>query len=169
MTVRGDTRASSPDETLDLYEYEELRGKNAVRLLKLRPAGSKATEVECELVKEDLDTIKTEYEALSWSWGGEAWDHGIRIYHHDRAFHFPVPETLVAALKALRSAKSSRSLWIDAVCIDQMNADEKNKQGEIQPQSNARIVGFADSSVSADDGQRLWSGKECLRLDRVQR
>ena len=121
---------TSSDELLETYKFEELHGEHAIRLLKLRPAGHKTAEVECELIKEDLGELNTSYEALSWSWGGDDWDREVRIHHDGMAYHFPVPETLVAALKALRSSRRSRFLWIDTICIDQANPNEKNKQGQ---------------------------------------
>lgn len=128
----SESEDGSPDEKLDAYGYQDLKSANAIRLLRLRPGGKKATEVECELFEENLDRNPS-YEALSWSWGGESWDHSIRIHHLGTVYSFDVPETLVAALKALRLRKKNRQLWIDAICINQVNSDEKNRQGMNNP------------------------------------
>lgn len=148
----SDTRNS--EEKLEIYEHKELGDEHTIRLIKLRPAGSKTNEVECELITADLEKFAAEqgdtilpngdfgveitskrphcYEALSWSWGGEAWDHEVKIHHTDGVmYYFPVPETLVDAFKAMRSTKRVRYLWVDAICINQANANEKNRQGEI--------------------------------------
>ena len=141
------------DEKLEQYEHEELQDEHMIRLIKLRPAGSKTNEVECEIITADLEKLATEhedtllpnghpreettssrphsYEALSWSWGGESWDYEVRIHHTDGVmYYFPVPKTLVDAFKAMRSAKRVRYLWVDVICIDQGNANEKNRQGK---------------------------------------
>lgn len=149
----ADARAS--DDRLDQYKHEELQDEHMIRLIKLRPASSKTNEVECELITADLENLATphsntlmpngnthdenassrprSYEALSWSWGGEAWDHEVRIHHTDGVmYYFPVPKTLVDAFKAMRSAKRVLYLWVDVICIDQGNANEKNRQGKHQ-------------------------------------
>ena len=91
----------SADERLDPYRYQQLQDQFGIRLLRLRPGGKKSAELECELYEESLEA-RPEYEALSWSWGGESWDQDIRIHHNGIVYKFPVPVTLVAALRALR-------------------------------------------------------------------
>lgn len=124
----GGSDQESQDEGLDDYEYQPLGKPTSIRLLKLRMARKRSKEIECELFEEDL-TCEPQYEALSWSWGGESWDRSIRILRGGTAYRFDVPRTLVAALKALRFEREHRILWIDAICINQKNSDEKNRQG----------------------------------------
>jgi hypothetical protein len=174
------------DEKLELYEHKELHDDRTIRLIKLRPAGSKTNDVECELITADLEkfaegygntalpngdlengTISHQpdsYEALSWSWGSEDWDHEVRIHHTDGVmYYFPLPETLVNALKAMRSAKRVRYLWVDTICIDQANANEKNRQGRLGliPSMN-----LPDSNDSAHDVSNLRPCFQRLCVDR---
>ena len=68
------------------------------------------------------------FEAVSWSWGIVPWDSKIYILKKGVSFQFPAPQNLVNALKALRHRVHSRMLWIDVVCINQTESDERNQQ-----------------------------------------
>jgi hypothetical protein len=128
-------------EELTEYVYTELEAPHSIRLLNLRPGGKKGGEVFCELLDKNLDDIDIEYEALSWSWGTDPWDEKIKILHNGEDFFSRVPRSLVAALKALRYRRAVRTLWIDAICINQQQPDEKNKQVPMM----SRIYGGASS------------------------
>ncbi|KAK0644001.1 heterokaryon incompatibility protein-domain-containing protein [Cercophora newfieldiana] len=66
----------------------------------------------------------TPYEALSYTWGTDPpsdylWLSDIPL---------PIKPNLEAALRSLRLPNMVRRLWVDAVCIDQSNVDEKSRQ-----------------------------------------
>lgn len=68
-----------------------------------------------------------EYEALSYQWylkevGGEK--NTIKVDDTD----FVVGRNLYYALLELRNTEVNRKLWIDAICIDQENIEERNNQ-----------------------------------------
>jgi Heterokaryon incompatibility protein (HET) len=135
----SDYSTEGEQEVLTEYEYKTLVEPHTVRILTLRPGGKEAGEVVCQLVDENLDEVKSKYEALSWSWGTVEWHQKIQIHHRGKNFSFKVPGSLTSALKALRRVKRVRRLWIDAICINQKESDEKNKQVPMM----ARIYGGA--------------------------
>ena len=68
-----------------------------------------------------------EYEALSYVWGPEEPIDSIKIHtagHYSGMMN--ITPDLSAALRQLRDSTSVRFLWIDAICIDQANIQEKN-------------------------------------------
>ncbi|KAJ4291042.1 hypothetical protein N0V90_010239 [Kalmusia sp. IMI 367209] len=68
------------------------------------------------------------YEALSWRWGDE--DNGtytIMIKKNGILFKKRVSQTLGLALKYLR-LNQERTIWIDAICINQKNLEERSFQ-----------------------------------------
>jgi len=67
------------------------------------------------------------YEALSYVWGHL--DRRRSIILNDK--HFPISENLHTALQHLRSEVTNRTIWIDAICIDQTNKTERNGQVSI--------------------------------------
>jgi hypothetical protein len=64
------------------------------------------------------------YEALSYTW--EDPDQLYRITINDQIF--PVTRNVLEALFFLRDRTSSRTLWIDAICINQVAVTEKGRQ-----------------------------------------
>ena len=112
---------------LPRYTYSALADPKNLRIITLRPAQSHVEYIDSEL-EECLPQART-YEALSWCWGeGEA-AKSIRILRRGvGAYVFKVPQHLYEALCALRDFAKERYLWIDAICINQSDAEERNQQ-----------------------------------------
>jgi hypothetical protein len=71
------------------------------------------------------ETLPTEpYEALSYTWGGQRPTHPIIC----NGATMMISGNLYTALVHLRLADIERRLWVDAVCINQGNVNEKNEQ-----------------------------------------
>ncbi|EEH38592.1 HET domain-containing protein [Paracoccidioides lutzii Pb01] len=64
------------------------------------------------------------YEALSYVWGSGSAQ--TPIYINDCPI--VIKPNLDAALRSLRPPTQARLLWVDALCIDQSNADERSRQ-----------------------------------------
>jgi hypothetical protein len=109
-----------------------------MRILRLLPASDESHDVECELrivkFSDDgvmpLDDSQTpiEYEAVSWCWGSGAWDQELRILDGDSVYGFMVSVNLLNALQSLRRFDAVRPIWIDRMCINQQNIQERNEQ-----------------------------------------
>src|SRR6266566_2663695 len=69
-----------------------------------------------------------QYEALSWYWGVEEPVYAVTIQYQGKAYKKKVRRELALALKYLRLPNETRTLWIDAICINQDNHDERNHQ-----------------------------------------
>lgn len=86
----------------------------------------------------DLDSISSlridekhrTYEALSYTWHGQALTKTILC--EERLLN--VTHSLYEALQALRRSTTSRLLWIDAICINQAELQERNHQVSIMRQ-----------------------------------
>ena len=158
------------DEELGEYEYTNLTAANTIRVLTLRPGSrKKVNEIVCELVERNLDEVKGEYEALSWAWGTDPWDERIRIRTERADTFFKVPKSLASALRALRDRKKPRNIWIDAICINQKQFDEKNKQVPMM----SKIYGGAKEVCiwlgDGDEDSRIafeFIDKEVLKLQK---
>lgn len=100
-----------------------LDGSRTIRILELLPSALKWSGIQTSLRAVPLDHIPI-YEALSYTWGTEPPIH--RIFCNGQ--NFAIRPNLFHALRRLRYRTKPRLLWIDAICIDQDNADEKNLQ-----------------------------------------
>jgi len=104
-------------------DYQPLNDSdNEIRLLTIKPADDEAAAVDCTLAHFSLSMLPS-YAALSYCWGnpddtqpitinGSTFDATVNLYH---------------ALVSFRSKGVDR-LWVDAICIDQKNLEEKGKQ-----------------------------------------
>ena len=125
-TTMATTQGSGYTASPKLFCYNPLRDDHeCIRLLRILPARSGDT-VECQ-----LDEVETEncppFEALSYVWGARsASDPIIRV----SGSNFQVTRNCYDAIVHLRGTETPRVVWIDAICIDQDNAQEKNAQVE---------------------------------------
>ncbi|RDW67578.1 hypothetical protein BP6252_08974 [Coleophoma cylindrospora] len=76
----------------------------------------------------DVKRREEKYEALSWCWGNEEEDYAVLIKSEGRTYKKRVRKELALAMKYLRRPGQERTLWIDAICIDQTNPNERNHQ-----------------------------------------
>jgi hypothetical protein len=90
------------------------------------------------------------YEALSYVWGDENEKLPIFI----SGCRFDVTINLHAALLRLRNHSMQRLLWIDAICIDQENLQEKEYQirfmSEIYGHANRVVVWLGEQAEDSD-------------------
>ncbi|MCJ1475418.1 hypothetical protein MMC13_004080, partial [Lambiella insularis] len=96
--------------------------QNEIRLVPLFP-GAFSDRICCELVTVSLDDDPA-YEALSYVWGNPDVTLPVRVGNHV----LDITTNLESALWHLRSQEVARMLWIDAICIDQRNVEEKSQQ-----------------------------------------
>ncbi|KAM7189731.1 Heterokaryon incompatibility protein (HET) domain containing protein [Rhypophila sp. PSN 637] len=91
--------------------------------------------VSCDLkehssVKQQPEVEK--YEALSYAWGSSGDEESALVFDPDNADRDPkclsIGENLASALRHLRRPDISRVLWVDAICIDQANLQERSEQ-----------------------------------------
>jgi hypothetical protein len=143
------------------YSHFSIAPGNAnIRLLRLIPNKNKAAIIKCELLNYSLEPGEGThlYEALSYVWGNP--NEIVPIFIDDHVLS--VTANLYAALLHLRGRDIARTVWVDAICIDQANQEEK----EHQIQSMAKIYGHANRvivwlGVAADDSDLVL---EAIRL-----
>jgi hypothetical protein len=107
------------------FPYEPLL-QHEVRLVELLPSPLFSDIIECNLRNTSL-LDKPSYEALSYVWNEpRALNGSLSIMLHDR--NFQVTGNLESALRHLRFCDITRELWIDAICINQLDIQERNLQ-----------------------------------------
>jgi len=96
-----------------------------IRLLTLHP-GAFNDEISVTLHKATLSTNSPNtYEALSYVWGSEKDPIPITV---NQKWTVKITQNLFTALKHLRLADKPRLMWIDAVCINQDDLQERAQQ-----------------------------------------
>lgn len=117
------TCASSPGSPYSQISTDEKQ----FRLLHLQP-GSWKDGLRCtpEVISLEFDAY-IRYEALSYTWGAST--RGEKVLIDGK--HINITDNLADALRHLRPSGCGRTLWIDAICIDQHNLDERAQQVRI--------------------------------------
>jgi hypothetical protein len=106
-----------------MFSYEPLDPSvDSLRLLVLPPE-SAGSEIACRLESQTFGS-KPIYEALSYTWGNDPASKAIEI----NGQRFQVRPNLYNALHYLRLPSAPRTIWVDAVCINQDDVQERNSQ-----------------------------------------
>lgn len=127
------------------YHYQPLppppeteRSPPYTRIVWLAPgSGDEPLSAQLELI--NAAQAPRPYEALSYTWGGEPPSNYLWL----QGCPLPIRPNLEAALFFLRLPSQPRLLWIDAICIDQSNVDERTRQVQYMRlvyQHAARVV-----------------------------
>lgn len=112
--------------TLPPHKYQELEGWGSFRLLNLHPAENSAAELRCDLIDSTLKEAP-KYEAVSYTWDDAVFPITLRTEHG----FLKITENLASALRRFRYGTRMRTLWVDAVCINQASIPERNHQVSI--------------------------------------
>jgi hypothetical protein len=104
-------------------------GHNEIRIAEIRSASSEHEDLHCHLIHVPRDNPE-EYQALSYAWGPPH-ERGLGQIYLEGTPH-PVTRTMEIALRKLRrtSGEPPLMLWIDALCINQGDDEEKCEQVE---------------------------------------
>lgn len=95
------------------FQYERLPSSRHFRVLELCP-GQGQQPIRCKLKTSHIDD-REKYEAISYRWGSTELQYRIEC----NGAMLNVPLNCTTVLYYLRHKKNPRSLWIDAICVDQ--------------------------------------------------
>jgi hypothetical protein len=115
---------SSPDlfSSISLYQYEPLPQEDYIRILYIASSGLKDS-ISFHLLPVSLVDAPS-YECLSYEWSNE-----VNLKPVSCGIgQILVRGNLIEALRYLRHPTETRPLWIDALCINQEDITERNKQ-----------------------------------------
>lgn len=125
-------RAAGPDAlpTTPLYKYSPLPGPRHIRILQLKQPPVRSLRkvnsiIECDLLPVSLDrpVLINSYRAISYTWDGQSFDRYILCGGEKLAITKNCEDILRHMLKHARLF-----VWIDAICINQGDNDEKATQ-----------------------------------------
>jgi hypothetical protein len=95
-----------------------------IRLLRLLPSEDFDSLLSCELDYGYLDNVSGSYEALTYFWGEPDRSQLISIDGQEAK----ITKNLETALRYLRLPTEQRTLWVDALCINQDDITERSHQ-----------------------------------------
>lgn len=115
-------------------------------------ASDNEAPIRLELRHASLDDNQTHYGALSYVWGETTDPIGVYI----DGFLFEIGRNLHDALTQLRRSGITSWLWVDSICIQQSDVEEKTSQ-----------VGQMRSIYSQADLVYIWLGLGCDETDKT--
>lgn len=124
-----------------------------LRVLVVEP-GSGADEIRCRRVNV-AQSWRTRYDALSYTWGDETQREDIVV----DGLRTSVTQNLHSALKHLRHPRRTRTLWVDALCINQGDAEEREEQvrkmGSIYSQARRVVIWLGEETKEVQGAMAL--------------
>ncbi|KAF2127107.1 hypothetical protein P153DRAFT_296025 [Dothidotthia symphoricarpi CBS 119687] len=147
-------------DSTNQYQYSRLNYKlgQQIRLVDVLP-GKRSDPVRCEMLHVNLDD-DPDYEAVSYTWATEEGDDSkSKIIYFPNDESIQVTKNCEAVFRQLRGRRLARRFWVDAVCIDQNNVNERNHQVGLMDKIFAQASNVAiciQEENSAFDYTRLF-------------
>jgi hypothetical protein len=133
------------ESSTNTFRYSTLdSSKGEIRLISLQPSNEHSAAIRCEIFHASLEE-EPAFEALSYAWGDTT--ASSQIFVNDDEFY--VTLSLETALRYIREQHTARTLWIDAICINQRDIRERSEQ--------VSLMGRIYSSAMCD---LLWLGED---------
>jgi hypothetical protein len=106
-----------------------------IRLIELLP-GEEEDPISCVFHRRALGSSNLEFRALSYTWGNPSPTFTILI----DTLAFNIRQNLWLFLCGERRCKRTGFIWIDALCIDQSNAMERNHQVALMKEIYSQVT-----------------------------
>lgn len=157
-------------QPIPTFEYQPLDPDQAtlIRVFVLH-GGSGDVPIRGSIIHVDSKTFSSKYEALSYEWK-EASDDDPVILASD--CNFRIRKNLYDALIQLRLVDKDRYIWIDALCINQGNHLERNRQvhmmQKIYKRASRVIIWLGSAKDDSDLAMDLLHMMETSRIDERQ-
>ena len=146
---------SVDEEAIQAVYRQSALQPSEIRVLKLQPAFDHMTAMDCTFDIVHLDRETSSYIAVSYCWGPpvEGWqlhDQVIKLC----GVEINIRGNLGDALRRFRLPRGERRLWVDALCINQADDDERTQQVAAMAQIYAKAAGTL-----------VWLGEDSEELD----
>ena len=106
--------------------YKPLEGDQTIRLMRLH-AGPYHDDITIDLAEVELGSAQGTYDAVSYCWGNPRNRQSITC----NGFRLQITANAAACLRRLRKEDESCLLWMDAICINQDDVQERGSQVKI--------------------------------------
>ncbi|TGO60704.1 hypothetical protein BCON_0033g00160 [Botryotinia convoluta] len=145
--------ASQPLRPFTYEPLDSYSNSDSFRLITIERSLNENDTLSCKLVSTEFGE-KPRFRALSYMWGEDTANKTIML----NGAEFHVRQNLWDALHCFRKSGMQSQFWVDAICINQNDISERNKQLMIMK----RIYFRAESVV-------VWLGKKYERYKQVAR
>ncbi|KAL8964622.1 MAG: hypothetical protein Q9183_004327 [Haloplaca sp. 2 TL-2023] len=180
----GSESPTGPKLTTGFIEAPLGSDGKTFKLLRILPSNERDSEslatsidIECDLLVADLSDAPR-YEALSYTWGSTIQDQPIKIHFGpnvppNQSAVFKTEEILVtkhlhSAIRRLRQPTHSRTVWVDQLCINQTNIQERNAQvrlmAEVYRKAERTVVWLGEADILDIDQDAIVDATERMNF-----
>ncbi|KPM41644.1 hypothetical protein AK830_g4889 [Neonectria ditissima] len=141
-------KRATPNAQAYAYWHKPIyRESSEIRLVRFIQPKDQAAPIQLELCHTSLND--TQYAALSYVWGDVTDTVQISIDNHS----FAIGHNLHAGLKQLRDNGFRSWLWVDSICIQQADPDEKTWQ--VEHMGSGALVVFIWLGSGSDESDKV--------------
>lgn len=134
------------------FQYQPLETDDTIRILQLDPATDIKAPLSGSLAHCSILSPDSSYYAISYVWGQQDFHEDLELHDHDGDTSYlritPNVSDVLRRFRA-RNRSSQRSIWIDAICLNQDDTAEKAHQIPIMGRIYEQALGVL-----------IWLGRE---------
>lgn len=144
------------------YPHMPLPNNDSIRILHLHPGALQADiHLSLEVIALPNKQSQVEYEAVSYTWGDSTGQKEVSHYdtNSDDVTVLKVTTNCYDALRRLRYTDRTRKIWLDSICIDQSNLDERSAQVRVMGSIYAgakEVIVYVGESADGSDAVMQW-------------
>lgn len=155
---------------METYQYTSLHGHDEfpdqasvnvyIRLITLEPGYRDAAivvELNTWLLQRGSSTLPS-YHAVSYVWGTQSSPQTVCVRDKGQLKTLRITQNLASALRHIRKSTQALVLWVDAICINQEDTDERSSQvaamGDIYSLADNVVVWLGEGSEDSSLGIR---------------
>lgn len=146
---------------MEPFCYTQLPSKDSFRIILLEP-GQADDQLRCRLQVHRVATAPA-YDALSYVWGDPS--RSLPLVSDGK--QLLITAALEAALRRLRLPETRLALWVDQLCINQADLDERTQQVQLMRDIYSRASKVIVWLGSDDDNQAASARDLVRRIDAV--
>lgn len=168
--------AELPADAFSRFQYHALAPKGAslsnthpsreIRLLNILP-GNFEDKIQFSIIHKKIGSARGSFTALSYTWGNPL--PAYLLIHPPTGSRLPVTGNCEKALRRLRHPEKSMLVWVDAVCINQIDLEERQAQvsmmGEIYRQAGAVAAYLGEEAENSDLAMEFFASMSRLAWD----
>jgi hypothetical protein len=156
------------DRPVSVFKYEPLKDLQDIRIVLIHPDSTQSAQIVCTLVTTKLTSPTYAYQCLSYVWGNPTQSKNIVCNNST----VKVTENLYIAMKNIRQKSDTLAIWIDQLCINQVDLSERSQQvllmAEIYRKAQKTIIWLGKSADNSNLAMKVVQKSKKFTTSQLQ-